>query len=308
MHLKHLEAQFLTDSVLATYFNRIATALCAMTSRAALPTVVVGCSGGIDSALTLALAAKILGPQSVHAISMPSQYTSPQSVSDAMELCANLGVPLSTIPIDALVALMGDAFQAGTGAAVTGIALENLQSRIRGTLLMAYANQHNALLLTTGNKTEILLGYCTLFGDTNGGLNLIGELYKTEVYALSRYLNQESSSPCIPLSILTKAPSAELAPNQQDSNSLPPYPQLDATLMQLQEPSHIAQEEATEALSLFRKAEQLYASQVLSHLLSDVQQNQLTHWARSVMEKNAFKRLQMAPSVAVRHGSFLTKS
>jgi hypothetical protein len=151
--------------------------------RCGFTQVVVGSSGGIDSALTLALAAQALGPENVVGITMPSRFSSSGSVDDSVALCRNLGVQLLTHPIADLVAAYARQYEASFGQPLQGLPLENLQARIRGTVLMEYSNAFGHLLLTTGNKSEISVGYCTLYGDTNGGLGLIGDLYKTEVFA-----------------------------------------------------------------------------------------------------------------------------
>ena len=199
-------------------------------TRCGFRTAVVGSSGGIDSALTLALAVEALGAANVVAITMPSQFSSSGSVSDSRRLCENLGIPLLTHPIRELVERYRAEFLECTGTELTGVSLENLQARIRGTILMEYSNRFGNLLLTTGNKSEISVGYCTLYGDTNGGLGVIGDLYKTEVFGLCRHLNERAGRELIPQAIIDKPPSAELTPGQKDSDSLPPYEVLDEIL------------------------------------------------------------------------------
>ena len=194
----------------------------------------VGSSGGIDSAVVLVLAAHALGPENVIALTMPSTYSSEGSVADSQDLCRRLGVVLHQVPIQGMV----DAFQStmtnvGLGP-WSGLALENAQARARAVTLMGWANQWGALVLTTGNKSEVATGYGTLYGDMAGAINPLGDLYKTEVYALAEWLNEQAirttGEEIIPSVILTKAPSAELAPGQKDEDSLPPYPVLDAIL------------------------------------------------------------------------------
>jgi NAD+ synthase/NAD+ synthase (glutamine-hydrolysing) len=190
----------------------------------------LGLSGGIDSALTAAIAAEALGRERVLGVLMPSPFSSRGSVDDSLELAANLGIETLTLPIDepmrAMESTLAPAF-AGTARDVTE---ENIQARIRGNLLMALSNKRRALLLTTGNKSELAVGYCTLYGDMSGGLAVLADVPKTMVYRLARWLNGASARPPIPEVILTKAPSAELRPNQTDQDSLPPYDVLDAIL------------------------------------------------------------------------------
>ena len=192
--------------------------------------VVLGLSGGIDSALTAAIAADALGPEHVLGVLMPSPFSSQGSVDDSLELAANLGIETLTLPIEtamqAMEGTLAGAF-AGTGRDVTE---ENIQARIRGNLLMALSNKRGALLLTTGNKSELAVGYCTLYGDMSGGLGVIADVPKTMVYRVSRWLNDRDGRATIPEAILTKAPSAELRPNQTDQDSLPPYDILDDIL------------------------------------------------------------------------------
>jgi NAD+ synthetase len=192
--------------------------------------VVLGLSGGIDSALTAAIAAEAMGAGNVLGVLMPSPYSSQGSIDDSMALAANIGIATMILPIEpAMQAIEGtlrDAF-AGTARDVTE---ENIQARIRGNLLMALSNKRGALLLTTGNKSELAVGYCTLYGDMSGGLGVIADVPKTMVYRVSRWLNKRECRAVIPESILTKAPSAELRPNQTDQDSLPPYEILDEIL------------------------------------------------------------------------------
>jgi NAD+ synthase (glutamine-hydrolysing) len=195
--------------------------------------VVVGLSGGIDSALVCALAAEALGAGNVKAITMPAQYSSSGSVTDSEELAENLGIELFNIPIETLFDQYRSALGPVFGDLPFNVAEENLQSRIRGALLMAYANKFGCFLLATGNKSEYAVGYATLYGDMNGALAPIGDLYKSEVFELSKWLNTSYyKKEVIPESILTKAPSAELRPGQKDIDSLPEYDILDNILIQ----------------------------------------------------------------------------
>jgi NAD+ synthetase len=190
--------------------------------------VLVGLSGGIDSALVASIAKDAVGAENVHAIGMPSPYSSQGSIDDSRKLAANLGIRYDVIGISELFGEYTRALQplfAGTKADTTE---ENIQSRIRGCLLMALSNKFSALVLTTGNKSEMAVGYCTLYGDMVGALAVIGDLVKTRVYAVCRWLNREVE--VIPAAILEKAPSAELRPDQKDTDSLPPYEVLDPIL------------------------------------------------------------------------------
>src|SRR4051812_47395681 len=193
-------------------------------------TAVLGLSGGIDSALTAAIAAEALGPDCVTGVLMPSPYSSQGSVDDARELAANLRIASMTLPIAPLMQTFDETLAPVFGADAPEVARENIQARIRGNLLMALSNAHGGLLLTTGNKSELSVGYCTLYGDMSGGLAVIADVPKTMVYRVARWLNDSTGRPAIPETTLTKAPSAELRPNQTDQDSLPPYDVLDDIL------------------------------------------------------------------------------
>ena len=188
-----------------------------------------GLSGGIDSAVVAALACEALSPSNVLAVMMPSPYSSPSSIADSIQLAQRLGIEVVERPITEAYELLRSEL-AGTGSISRSmeLAVENLQSRLRGNILMTISNAENRLLLSTGNKSELALGYCTLYGDTNGGLAVIGDVLKTEVYELARLYNRERE--LIPLSIINKRPSAELAPGQFDDQSLPSYDKLDPIL------------------------------------------------------------------------------
>ena len=189
---------------------------------------IVGLSGGIDSALVAAIAVEALGAENVRGVGMPSEFSSSGSITDAEKLAKNLGIELSILPIREIYTQFERSLEPLFAGTSFGLAEENLQPRIRGSLLMALSNKTGALVLTTGNKSEMACGYCTLYGDMVGALAVIGDVYKTEVYALSRWVNREREM--IPSDTLTKPPSAELRPGQKDTDSLPPYEVLDPIL------------------------------------------------------------------------------
>jgi NAD+ synthase/NAD+ synthase (glutamine-hydrolysing) len=193
-------------------------------------TVVLGLSGGIDSALTAAIATEALGPDKVLGVLMPSPYSSRGSLDHALELAANLHIETMTLPIEPLMHAFDDTLRPAFDGEPTGVVKENIQARIRGNLLMALSNARGSLLLTTGNKSELSVGYCTLYGDMSGGLAVIADVPKTMVYRVSRWRNESAGHPVIPEASLTKAPSAELRPDQTDQDSLPPYDVLDDIL------------------------------------------------------------------------------
>lgn len=195
--------------------------------------VVLGLSGGIDSALVAALAVDALGAENVTGVGMPSRYSSDHSVADARALAENLGVAFHLLPIADLQGAFEAALASVFEGTEPGLAEENVQSRARGVLLMAYANKHGALLLTTGNKSECAVGYCTIYGDTNGALAPIADLWKTEVWEMARWINRDGER--IPTRSIEKPPSAELRPDQLDTDSLPDYAALDPVLQCLVE-------------------------------------------------------------------------
>jgi NAD+ synthetase len=249
--------------------------------------VVVGSSGGIDSAITLALAVEALGPDHVVAITMPSQYSSEGSVSDSVALCRNLGIRLLERGIESEVQEAIRNFKTAFGRDPKTLTVENIQARIRGRILMEYSNDFGALVLSTGNKSELAVGYATLYGDMNGGVNLIGDLYKMEVYALSNHLNSKANRELIPQAILDKAPSAELRPGQRDDDSLPPYPLLDAILRRYVEPEGLSDDQWVKDEAL------------LIHTSHDVISSVL-----KLVDKNEFKRRQAPPIIRMHSRSF----
>jgi NAD+ synthase (glutamine-hydrolysing) len=195
-----------------------------------LKKAILGLSGGIDSAVTCVLAARALGADNVRVILMPSQYSSDHSVNDARHLAENLGVQYDLVPIEPMYAAFAEALKPHFWGYPANITEENLQARIRGMLLMGFSNKFGPILLNTSNKSEMAVGYGTLYGDMCGGLSVLGDVYKTEVYELANYINKDGE--VIPQSSIVKPPSAELRPGQKDSDSLPEYDILDRVLFQ----------------------------------------------------------------------------
>ena len=199
-------------------------------NKTGFPSVVIGLSGGVDSALTAAVAADALGPARVHTLMMPSPYTSAHSLEDAKACAEAIGVRYDIVSIEPAM----EAFRAMLRAAVRqpaeDVTEENIQSRARGVTLMAVSNKLGGMVVTTGNKSEMAMGYATLYGDMSGGYNVLKDVYKTTVFELCQWRNAHAQGRVIPERILTKPPSAELRPDQKDEDSLPPYPILDAIL------------------------------------------------------------------------------
>jgi len=244
---------------------------------------VLGLSGGIDSALACYIAAAAVGPEHVHGLALPSRYSSEHSVEDARLLATALGIDFEVVPINAIHAAYEATPVAGADLASQpgGLADQNLQARIRGALVMIRSNRHGWLALATGNKSELAVGYCTLYGDMAGGFAVLADVFKRDVYAVSRYINEtREGREVIPAGSLTKAPSAELAPNQFDQDTLPPYPVLDAILEGL-----IEKEMSIETLSRQFPAETV-------------------RWVAGKLDRNEFKRRQMPPGIKLSQRAF----
>ena len=243
--------------------------------------VIFGLSGGIDSSLVAAIATDALGKENVLAVMMPSPYSSDHSISDAVALVNNLGIKSEKLAIKEIMTAYDQLLERLFAGTDFGIAEENLQSRIRGNLLMALSNKFGHLLLSTGNKSEMAVGYCTLYGDMNGGLAVIADVPKTRVYSLCRWLNRHGE--IIPLNVINKAPSAELKPNQKDQDSLPPYEILDAILALL--------------IDRHQSAEQIIAAGFEAEIVQKVIK----------LVKNAeFKRKQAPPGLKISDRAFGT--
>ena len=240
---------------------------------------VLGLSGGIDSALTAVVAAAALGPENVIGVTMPSRYSSGGSVSDSRQLADNLGISLEEIPIEMIFSSVLDTLGPVFEGLEEDVTEENIQARIRGLLLMALSNKLNALLLTTGNKSELAVGYCTLYGDMSGGLAVISDVPKTLVYQISEWLNRDGE--VIPGAIIDKPPSAELRPDQKDTDSLPSYDVLDAILEAYVE----------EGRGLREVVELGFEEETVAGILR-------------MVDLNEYKRLQAAPGLRITSKAF----
>ncbi len=192
--------------------------------------VVLGLSGGVDSALVAALAAEALGPDHVVCVAMPSQFSSEGTQADAKKMAENLGARYLEIPIEPIVEAVNAALAPVFGDSEPGVAEENVQARVRGLLVMALSNKFGWLALATGNKSELSVGYATLYGDMAGGFALLKDVYKTDVFRLAKHMNERARRELIPLSVIERPPSAELRANQRDEDTLPPYAELDRVL------------------------------------------------------------------------------
>lgn len=239
----------------------------------------LGLSGGIDSSLVAVIAAQAAGPENVVCFGLPSRYSSEGSRSDSKQLADNLGVRFEVLSIEEPFAAFLDALLPVFKGKEPDVTEENLQARIRGSMLMAYSNKWNSLLLATGNKSELATGYCTLYGDMCGSLAVIGDLFKTEVYALSRHINNERK--IIPESILTKAPSAELRPEQTDQDFLPPYDTLD------------------EVLALY-----LLENKIFEEIVEMGYESDLVHRVVTLVARSEYKRRQAPPVLKVSSRAF----
>lgn len=223
--------------------------------------IVLGVSGGVDSSFTAAIACEAIGAENVTGILMPSRFSSENSINDATQLCKNLGCKSILMPIKQVHSCYDQTIVDALGVVPFDVADENLQARIRGALLMYYSNKFNLLLVSTGNKSEIAVGYCTLYGDTCGGKNVPGDLYKEQIYPLCHYYNQLKGKEIIPHNVFVKAPSAELRANQKDTDSLPPFPELDAILVEMVENNLDADVIVTKGISnlhTIKRVEHLY--------------------------------------------------
>jgi len=265
----------------------------------------VGLSGGIDSALVAAIAVEALGAENVLGVGMPSEFSSTGSISDAKELAENLAIRFELVSIHDVFTQYQATLEPLFAGTPFGLAEENLQSRIRGALLMALSNKFGALVLTTGNKSEMSTGYCTLYGDMVGALAVIGDVFKTRVYALARYANRDRE--LIPANTIAKPPSAELRPGQRDTDSLPPYDVLDPILEAYVERYCSADQILAELSSRSEKARVPHSSTASSSMGGEVTVDiALIRRVLSLVERSEYKRQQAAPVLKVTQKSFGT--
>lgn len=272
-----MKTHTLTCASLENIYAALVFSLREYVSKTGFSDVVLGLSGGIDSALTAAIAVDALGASHVTGVAMPSRYSSPDSLRDAEALAQSLGISMETVSIDAIHHLYESSLPEVFDS---GLAAENVQPRIRGNILMGISNRRNALLLSTGNKSEIAMGYCTLYGDMCGALCVLGDVYKIEVFALSNWRNREGV--VIPQNTIDRPPSAELRPDQTDQDSLPPYDLLDAILVDYFE-NRVA----------VADLERLYDPAVL-------------RWVMTQFHRNEYKRRQAAVIPRIRVSAFGT--
>ncbi len=261
-------------------YNALVLGLRDYARKCGFSTACLGLSGGIDSALTAVIAADALGAENVHGLTMPSEYSSSGSVSHSIELANNLGMRCDTVPIKQAFESVKSAMNPVFGDLPEDLTEENMQARIRGLFLMSLSNKTGRLLLTTGNKSELAVGYCTMYGDMCGGLAVISDLPKLQVYALSRWINRDKE--IIPHDTIDKPPSAELRPDQKDQDTLPPYKILDA-ILELYVEQHLS------------------CSQIINEHGHD---EQLVRWIQRRVTLNEWKRFQAAPGLRVTSKAF----
>jgi NAD+ synthase (glutamine-hydrolysing) len=241
-------------------------------------TVLIGLSGGIDSALTATIAVDALGEKAVVGVAMPSQYSSRTSLEDAKALAKNLGIQFLTIPIEQIFQAYLKTLSPSFKGLKPGVTEENIQARIRGNILMALSNKFGWLVLTTGNKSEMSVGYCTLYGDMAGGFAVLKDVPKTLVYEMTKFRNKKEGKAIIPQNVLVKPPSAELRPNQRDEDSLPPYPTLDPILQ-----AYVEEDKGLEEISRMGFKEGMIKEVI------------------SMVDRNEYKRRQSPPGVKITH-------
>lgn len=257
-------------------YKQLVTEIKNFKKQTGLKRAVLGLSGGLDSAVVAVLAQQAFGNGNVFGIAMPSKYTSDLSNDTARELAGNLGINFTVKPIVSVFDVLSKELQQDFTGGLASLTEQNLQARIRGVILMSFANQLNAAALATGNKSEIYAGYCTLYGDTCGALAPIADLYKTQVFELARYINK--SKEIIPWATIERAPSAELKPNQKDCDELPPYEILDAIIEE-----YVFKKSTAEKICKKLKADKAVVEKTIKRI-----------------NANAFKRCQLPPAVKIK--------
>jgi NAD+ synthase (glutamine-hydrolysing) len=272
-------SEFVPDDPVRTIHDALVLGLSDYVRKCGFDRVVLGLSGGIDSAVVCAIAAKAIGPERVFGISMPSPYSSPGSIEDSRRLAENLGVRFAVIPISDIYQSYLEEMEPYLEGESIGVTEENIQARVRGNVLMAISNEHGHLLLSTGNKSEVAVGYCTLYGDMSGGLSVLSDVPKTVVYRLADYINQEGN--VIPREIIDKPPSAELRPDQRDRDTLPAYDVLDRVL-------------------------DLYVDQgrSIDEIVAEGLDREVVTWIVRAVNRNEYKRRQGSPGLKVTSKAF----
>ncbi len=270
---------FVPDSPVASIHSALILGLRDYVKKCGFAKVVVGLSGGIDSAVVCALAAEAFGAGNVLGVTMPSPYSSDGSITDSRALASNLGIEFEIIPIAEMYSSYLNSLDSHLSGGSVGVTEENIQARIRGNILMALSNEHGRLLLSTGNKSEVAVGYCTLYGDMSGGLSVISDVPKTMVYELAGHINRDRE--VIPQSTISKPPSAELRPDQTDQDTLPPYDVLDSILDQYVDRGLSPSEIADSGLSA-----------------------ETVDWVVDAVNRNEYKRRQAAPGLKVTSKAF----
>ena len=272
-------AEYSPEEEIETMFKALVLGVKDYLYKCGFKKAVVGLSGGIDSAVTAAVAVNALGSENVLGILMPSEYSSKGSIDDSVKLAENLGIKFEIIPIKKIFSEYIDTLEPYFAGKPRDITEENIQARIRGNILMAFSNKFGALVLSTGNKSELAVGYCTLYGDMSGGLAVISDVPKTTVYKLAEFMNRDKI--IIPEEIIKKAPSAELRPNQKDEDSLPPYPVLDKIL-------HCYIEEGMSE----------------DEIVGVGFERETVKWVIKTVNRNEYKRKQAAPGLKVTSKAF----
>ena len=279
---KEIQTPVVKDSDIETVHKALVLGLRDYVKKNGLSGVVVGISGGIDSAVCAVLAKEAVGAKNVTCVTMPTRFSSEGSIKDSEKLCKNIGVEFVKIPIEDMFQKMTDDIRSNSNLTLKDVTMENIQPRLRGTILMAFSNTMNGrIVIAPGNKSEIATGYCTLYGDTCGALGLIGDIYKTEVFELADFINRDTE--VIPMEIRNKKPSAELRHDQYDTDTLPPYDALD-TVLKLYIEDNLSPEEIYTKVSMNKNTVDMIIEMIL---------------------RSEFKRKQLPPVIKISTKSFI---